>query len=203
MKDDDIVQIYGSNVTANPMPHWKDFGMGHVGSPNKIEFDTIEPYENKILELYEIRNQKHLSDAETIELFKKEGVDPSPHPMLNPEHSYAMGTEIIIHCQKILNKIFKDPVDVWARRMNKAVKLEGPLNVIDAIKIDEDYLAFIRFSLTDDPWLVRIMETGKIEMDQPYVENKSVLDYLYDAFRDENYEDMNVDITLEAVKDEK
>ena len=134
--DSNIVQIYISGATSNPMPYFKDFGMGSVGTVHKVDFSRVECYEDDDVKELEFEfKKKKPGELQSIQLLTP--IPANPKDVL-PCGEYSMGVDLTIEMQRTIKNYIKDII----------------YDVVDAISLNTHIIAFCREVLSDKTFLV-------------------------------------------------
>ena len=162
-EDSNIVQIYISGATSNPMPYFKDFGMGTIGTVHKVEFTRVDSYEDEIVKSFDLKKATGLSDEAILKKIKDKGIKASPVSVLSCGN-YSMGADLTIDMQHILKNYVQDMFDV-----------------VDAISFNDlHYIVLFRKVISDETFLALLDKDKKLQgMTKTFKqESRSVLDEL-------------------------
>ena len=162
-EDSNIVQIYISGATSNPMPYFKDFGMGSIGTVHKVEFTRVDSYEDEVVKSFDLKKATGLSDEVILKKIKDKGIKASPVSVLSCGN-YSMGADLTIDMQHILKNYVQDMFDV-----------------VDAISFNDlHYIVLSRKVISDETFLALLDKDKKLQgMTKTFKqESRSVLDEL-------------------------
>jgi hypothetical protein len=165
LKDKELRQVYITKG-VNPMPHWKEKGMGCIGSPDIVQFNEIVQCPDDMIKVFEACRDGLIKDDNMKEELERRGLNFESIDGIQANTIFTMGTDLIIKCQKIIGKLLKD---------------DGPLNVIDAIDMGGKILVFIRMSLDDKPLLIHLVDDKIKDINGIREGSTSVLDEIFAA----------------------